>query len=127
MRRRATLLALALLARAGGLSFVPEEVSLWRSLPIALVDHMSCKLCSITRLAGTISDCHCEFAVVDEATVGFFGPKLRALVSTPFFRYFKVDLDGECPFWSDDQATCALRACAVDECAPDESEDVPDR
>ena len=54
MRRRATLLALALLARAGGLSFVPEDVSLWRSLPAALVDHMQCRLCSITRLAGCL-------------------------------------------------------------------------
>merc|ERR1719152_570542 len=102
------------------LAFVPEDISLWRTLPSAVVDHVQCKMCAITRLAGKISDCCCEFAVVDEATVGFFAPKLRALVERPFFRYFKVDLDAECPFWSDHEATCALRACAVDECAPDE-------
>jgi ERO1-like protein alpha len=50
-------------------------------------------------------------------------PLLAELVSTPFFRHFKVKLGGECPFWADD-GQCSLADCAVCECAPG---DVPPR
>jgi hypothetical protein len=37
------------------------------------------------------------------------------LVSHPFFKYYKVDLYRECPFWKDDSGMCMNRACAVQE------------
>lgn len=46
-------------------------------------------------------------------------PLLRDLVRTPFFRYFKVNLYCDCPFWPDD-GMCMLRDCGVCECEPDE-------
>ena len=42
-------------------------------------------------------------------------PLLAELVSQPFFRYFKVNLYCDCPFWPDD-GMCMLRDCSVCEC-----------
>ncbi|EDO14640.1 hypothetical protein Kpol_309p9 [Vanderwaltozyma polyspora DSM 70294] len=36
------------------------------------------------------------------------------LVNTDFFKYFKIDLYKQCPFWDDNNAYCVNRACAVD-------------
>lgn len=44
-------------------------------------------------------------------------PALHDLVQRDFFRYWKVDLLRECPFWQDDDALCGNRACAVEELA----------
>ena len=49
-------------------------------------------------------------------------PLLRELVQQPFFRYFKVNLYCDCPFWPDD-GMCMLRDCSVCEC--DEAEVPP--
>jgi Endoplasmic Reticulum Oxidoreductin 1 (ERO1) len=40
---------------------------------------------------------------------------LGELVQQPFFRYFKVNLYCDCPFWPDD-GMCSLRDCSVCEC-----------
>ena len=42
-------------------------------------------------------------------------PLLSELVRKPFFRYFKVNLYCDCPFWPDD-GVCSLRDCSVCEC-----------
>lgn len=42
-------------------------------------------------------------------------PLLSELVRKPFFRYFKVNLYCDCPFWPDD-GMCSLRDCSVCEC-----------
>jgi Endoplasmic Reticulum Oxidoreductin 1 (ERO1) len=46
-------------------------------------------------------------------------PVLTQLVQTPFFRYFKVNLYCDCPFWPDD-AMCSMRDCSVCECSDEE-------
>lgn len=46
-------------------------------------------------------------------------PSLQEIVKTPFFRYFKVKLWCDCPFWPDD-GMCHLRDCGVCECAENE-------
>ncbi|KAK9936821.1 hypothetical protein M0R45_013644 [Rubus argutus] len=46
-------------------------------------------------------------------------PSLQELVKTPFFRYFKVKLWCDCPFWPDD-GMCRLRDCSVCECPDNE-------
>lgn len=48
-------------------------------------------------------------------------PVLRDLVRQPFFRYFKVNLFCDCPFWPDD-GMCMLRDCSV---CPCEDHEVP--
>ena len=46
-------------------------------------------------------------------------PVLEELVRTAFFRYFKVNLYCDCPFWPDD-SMCSSRDCSVCECEPHE-------
>ena len=73
-------------------------------------------MCEMEPRVGAVEDCRCDFSVVDAATNEFFGPLLADLTQRTFFRYFKVDLDRACPFWSG-EGTCARRECAVEECA----------
>ena len=46
-------------------------------------------------------------------------PHVQALVTTAFFRYFKVNIACDCPLWPDD-SMCALKACSVCQCGEDE-------
>ena len=39
---------------------------------------------------------------------------LNDVLSTDFFRFFRVDLDAECPFWNAD-GYCTIKDCSVDE------------
>ncbi|CEP60006.1 ER oxidoreductin LALA0_S01e00870g [Lachancea lanzarotensis] len=39
---------------------------------------------------------------------------LLSLVHSDFFKYFKLNLYKQCPFWSDSNGYCVNRACAVD-------------
>ncbi|SCU90935.1 LAFA_0F00958g1_1 [Lachancea sp. 'fantastica'] len=39
---------------------------------------------------------------------------LLSLVHSDFFKYFKLNLYKQCPFWSDNNGYCVNRACAVD-------------
>lgn len=40
--------------------------------------------------------------------------RLADVIKLPFFRYQKVDLFRECPYWHED-GSCMNRACAVQE------------
>ncbi|XP_068081523.1 ero1-like protein isoform X2 [Anabrus simplex] len=48
-------------------------------------------------------------------------PRLRSLLLKDYFRFYKVNLNKECPFWSDD-SRCAIRYCHVEACL---EEDIP--
>ena len=50
----------------------------------------------------------CTYASVEQLNRDEIGPILDDIVQTPFFRYFKVDLYCDCPFWPDD-GMCAMR------------------
>lgn len=41
-------------------------------------------------------------------------PKLLSIVNSDFFKFFKLNLFSECPFWDDNNGFCTNRACAVD-------------
>lgn len=72
--------------------------------------------CEIEEVSGErVSECDCEFEVVDDATALFYEPILRNLTQRKFFKYFKVHLDRPCPFW-EDRGQCARRECAIEEC-----------
>ncbi|BGP17089.1 hypothetical protein JCM10213_006881 [Rhodosporidiobolus nylandii] len=64
------------------------------------------------RPSGQIQDACCDFETVEQVNHDLFG-QLHALVATPYFRYHKVDLAKECPFWEED-GSCMNRACGVD-------------
>ncbi|CAL5390856.1 unnamed protein product [Camellia sinensis] len=62
-----------------------------------------------------VEDCCCDYETVDSINAEVLHPLLQELVTTPFFRYFKVKLWCDCPFWPED-GMCRLRDCSVCEC-----------
>ncbi|KAF9973221.1 hypothetical protein BGZ73_003581 [Actinomortierella ambigua] len=56
--------------------------------------------------------CGCDYETVDRLNVGF-ATQLQQLVKTPFFRFFKVNLYKDCPFW-EGGALCMNRDCSVE-------------
>lgn len=74
------------------------------------------------RYSGIVEDCCCDYETVDNINDEVLHPLLQELVTTPFFRYFKVKLWCDCPFWPDD-GMCRLRDCSVCECPESEFPD----
>ncbi|XP_012850538.1 PREDICTED: endoplasmic reticulum oxidoreductin-1-like [Erythranthe guttata] len=83
-------------------------------------NHKSC-LCSqdARKYTGIVEDCCCDYETVDSVNGAVLHPLLQELVKTPFFRYYKVKLWCDCPFWPDD-GMCKLRDCSVCECPDNE-------
>lgn len=80
----------------------------------------SCRCAQDSRkYTGIIEDCCCDYETVDSLNGAELHPLLQELVTTPFFRYFKVKLWCDCPFWPDD-GMCKLRDCSVCECPENE-------
>ncbi|CAH9099135.1 unnamed protein product [Cuscuta epithymum] len=71
------------------------------------------------KYTGIVEDCCCDYETVDSLNAAVLHPLLQELVTTPFFRYFKVKLWCDCPFWPDD-GMCKLRDCSVCECPENE-------
>lgn len=61
---------------------------------------------------GPIENAQCNYEQVDAINKDFY-EQLQAIVQTPYFRYYKTDLDKTCPYWPDD-ALCTNRNCAVE-------------
>ncbi|BEI80945.1 hypothetical protein CcaverHIS002_0201050 [Cutaneotrichosporon cavernicola] len=72
--------------------------------------------------SGPIEATNCAYETVESLNQHLF-PALHSLVSHPFFRYFKVDLYRDCPFWREN-GLCMNRACGVE--TIDEA-DVPEK
>ncbi|ORY87524.1 hypothetical protein BCR35DRAFT_277447 [Leucosporidium creatinivorum] len=64
------------------------------------------------KLSGEIQDACCDYATVEQTNNDLFAA-LHDIVATPYFRYHKVDLFRECPFWQED-GSCMNRACSVE-------------
>ncbi|RUP37945.1 hypothetical protein BC936DRAFT_138431, partial [Jimgerdemannia flammicorona] len=60
---------------------------------------------------GIISDSCCDFETVEKVNEDLYG-QIQDLVKTKFFRYYKLNLYRECPFWHED-GLCMNRDCAV--------------
>ena len=68
---------------------------------------------------GAISSfCDCSISSVQKLNEVHIAQQLEAILATPFFRYFRVDLEAECPFWKD-EGYCTIKQCSVDEEAED--------
>ncbi|KDP38682.1 hypothetical protein JCGZ_04035 [Jatropha curcas] len=79
-----------------------------------------CKsLLSAQKYSGIVDDCCCDYETVNRLNEEILYPSLQDLVKTTFFRYFKVKLWCDCPFWPDD-GMCRLRDCSVCECPESE-------
>ncbi|CAM9271821.1 unnamed protein product [Ectocarpus sp. 12 AP-2014] len=80
---------------------------------------LECHVCKTSQLTGTVDDCCVDYSTVDTATKSSFMPLLTKLQKRNFFKYFKVNLEKECPFWEED-GQCMMRDCSVCECSPEE-------
>ncbi|EPQ29383.1 uncharacterized protein PFL1_03138 [Pseudozyma flocculosa PF-1] len=72
----------------------------------------------ICKPTGKIEDASCDFETVETINSQFFR-RIDDLRKTDFFRYYKVDLFKECPYWNEN-GLCMNRACSVE--TSDESE-----
>lgn len=70
---------------------------------------------NILQLEGSINDCGCEVDTVDHFNNIKIYPRLKSLLVKNYFRFFKVNLNHQCPFWPDD-SKCAIRFCQVQNC-----------
>lgn len=101
--------------RSGASSAAPPKASRNTLFPKEMYDFLQCQVCHTPELSGSVQDSGCDFETVDKAVSEHFHPLLQELSHLTFFRYFKVDLGKECPFWQDD-GMCASIDCAVCEC-----------
>lgn len=62
---------------------------------------------------GLIQDACCDYQTVEEVNDDL-AQRLGTVIQLPFFRYQRVDLFRECPYWRED-GSCMNRACAVQE------------
>ncbi|POW00043.1 hypothetical protein PSTT_13365 [Puccinia striiformis] len=78
----------------------------FESPPTIPTEQLTCKP------TGLIQDTSCNFETIDELNRKLH-TEISAAVQLPIFRYHKVDLYQECPFWAED-GLCGNRACAND-------------
>ncbi|XP_072991315.1 endoplasmic reticulum oxidoreductin-1-like [Typha latifolia] len=90
-----------------------------RSFPSLSISKKPCQCPDTRRYTGMVEDCCCDYETADSINDEVLHPILQELVTTPFFRYFKVKLWCDCPFWPDD-GMCRLRDCTVCECPESE-------
>jgi len=76
------------------------------------------RLC-FCQLEGTVDDCSCDVDTVDHFNNVKVYPVLKSLLVKDFFRFYKVNLKKNCPFWPDD-SKCAMKFCHVQMCDQNE-------
>lgn len=74
------------------------------------------------QLKGSVDDCSCSIDTVDFFNNNKIYPRLKSLLVRDYFRFYKVNLKKDCPFWTDD-SRCAMRSCHVSTC---EEKDIPE-
>ncbi|KAF9792500.1 endoplasmic reticulum Oxidoreductin 1-domain-containing protein [Thelephora terrestris] len=114
VRRMATFLSLILSSSV----IVDSTQSPSEHSPSSATPSAVCK----TTLTGPIETTECNFEALDSVGSELF-QQLHELVETPFFRYFRVDLYRECPFWQEN-GVCMNRECGIT--TVDEN-DIPER
>ncbi|KAM4596727.1 ERO1-like protein alpha [Fundulus diaphanus] len=84
-------------------------------LQVPGVAHGRC-FCQVT---GELDDCACDVETIDGFNNEKLFPKLQTLLESDYFRFYKVNLNKPCPFWTAG-SHCGLRDCAVKPCSPNE-------
>lgn len=67
-------------------------------------------------LHGALGDCSCNVDTIDYFNNVKLYPRIQSLVSKDYFRFYKVNLKKECPFWADD-SRCAMKYCHIKTCS----------
>lgn len=76
-------------------------------------ENNSTNFCRMDKAETVGATCDVTFQEINEINQKI-RPELVSLVQSDFFKYFKLDLYKECPFWKDNNGYCVNRACAVD-------------
>ncbi|KAF3833010.1 hypothetical protein F7725_026675 [Dissostichus mawsoni] len=71
------------------------------------------------QLTGDLDDCTCDVETIDGFNNNQLFSKLQTLLESDYFRFYKVNLNKACPFWSS-SSHCGLKDCAVKPCSPNE-------
>lgn len=69
------------------------------------IDHRLCKLTQI-------DDSEFEENEIEAFNNQKIYPRIKSLLQNDYFRFYKVNLQRKCPFWSDD-SRCSLRFCHI--------------
>lgn len=92
-------------------------------LLIQVTGYFDTELCDseacFDELKGALGDCNCNVDTVDYFNNVKIYPRIQSLLMKDYFRFFKVNLKKECPFWVDD-SRCAMKYCHIKPC-PTES------
>uniref|UniRef100_A0A3Q1EYY9 ERO1-like protein alpha n=1 Tax=Acanthochromis polyacanthus TaxID=80966 RepID=A0A3Q1EYY9_9TELE len=72
--------------------------------------------CQVT---GDLDDCACDVETIDRFNNNQLFNKLQTLLESDYFRFYKVNLNKACPFWTV-RSHCGLRDCAVKPCSDNE-------
>jgi ERO1-like protein beta len=76
-----------------------------------LVAHKHWSFNDVLQPTGPIETTSCDYETVESVTEDLY-TDLHDLVETPFFKFFRVDLYRECPFWQEN-GFCMNRECGI--------------
>ncbi|KAG9000378.1 hypothetical protein FRB94_005480 [Tulasnella sp. JGI-2019a] len=94
---------------AHGQSFLSNNPS--RSGVRQVLEHRPSTALSQCNMSGPIETTQCDYETLESVNDDLHH-NLHKLVRTPFFKYLKIDLSRECPYW-EANGYCVLRDCAV--------------
>lgn len=60
---------------------------------------------------GPIETTQCNYESIESVTDDLYN-ELHSLVETPFFKFFRVDLYRDCPYWQEN-GLCMNRECGI--------------
>ncbi|KYQ99966.1 hypothetical protein DLAC_03555 [Tieghemostelium lacteum] len=95
------------------------KVTLYLSLSILFIYFSFIASDTLIKPKDIIDDCCCKKSTIDNSNEKEINNILNQIVKTRFFRYFRVNLQAECPFWVVSQL-CGLEGCGVCECDDNE-------
>ncbi|KAI9508229.1 endoplasmic oxidoreductin [Russula earlei] len=102
--------SLATCARASDASFLSDTLVRKDQLQHVL-EHEPAKRASCDKLTGPIETTLCDYETIESVNNVLYD-QVHELVQTPFFKYFRVDLYRECPFW-EENVFCMNRDCSI--------------
>ncbi|CDS02108.1 hypothetical protein, partial [Sporisorium scitamineum] len=95
-----------------GADFLQQVLAKPRSQPPQAASAPALGAEPICRPTGQIEDASCDYETVETINSQFFD-RLDTLRKTDFFKFYKVNLFKECPFWNEN-GFCMNRACSVE-------------
>ncbi|KAI0297095.1 endoplasmic oxidoreductin [Russula brevipes] len=105
------LLDLITFARASGPSFLSDTL-VRKDQVQHVLEHEPAQSASCEKTpTGPIETTLCDYETIESVNNVLYN-QLHDLVQTPFFKYFRVDLYRECPFW-EENVLCMNRDCSI--------------